>query len=231
MKALLMYRDRDFDLQQKLPWNAEALIQDLELETLFNAMALGDKFLVDVAQKAVLSSLNNDLDTILYRQNILKDCLKNTAIVREIYDIAVRAIESEKKVYLGLFKYPSWILSRSIEVLQMFVGMLKTLRSIADGHAHKFDSEGFTVFFTMLGKELDDDYFASLQNHLRQLRFRNGVLISAELGEGNKVAIISFVNHTTKSRIGWSSSWRKDHPFTPFISPIVMKAAPGHCQN
>jgi len=188
MKALLMYRDRDFDLQQKSPWNEEALIQDLELNTLLGAMALGDKFLLEVAKKAVLSGLHTDLDTIRYRQDNLTDCLKNAAIVRDIYDIAVRAIEGEKKVYLGFFisKYPSTILSRSIEVLQMLVGMLKKLRHIADDHAHTFDSEGYTAFFTMLGKELGDDYFATLQNHLRQLRFRDGVLISAELGEGNK---------------------------------------------
>ena len=70
MKAFLLYRDRDFDLQRRLPPNAPALTQDLELSTLFNAMALGDKFLLEVAQKAVLSSAT-DLDTIRYRQHIL----------------------------------------------------------------------------------------------------------------------------------------------------------------
>src|SRR6266498_1531585 len=190
MKALLMYRDRDFDLQQTLPWNAEALIQDLELGTLFGAMAIGDKFLVDVAQKAVLFGLHTDLDTIRYRQDILKDCLKNAGTVRDIYDIAVKAIEGEKKVYLGFYisKYPSTMLSRSLEVLQMFVSILRKLRHVADDHAHTFDSEGFTAFFGMLRNELSDDYFATLQNHLRQLQFRDGVLISAELGEGNKGA-------------------------------------------
>ena len=68
----------------------------------------------------------------------------------------------------------------------MFVGMLKELRNIADEHADEFQSEGFTVFFAMLKKELGDEYFASVQNHLRQLKFRDGVLISAELGKGNK---------------------------------------------
>ena len=99
MKAFLMYKDRDFDLQRKLPPNEQALTQDLELNTLFNAMALGDTFVFAVAKSAVLSGLNNDLNTILYRQNILKDCLKNPAIVRDIYDIAVGAIEGEKKNY------------------------------------------------------------------------------------------------------------------------------------
>ena len=75
MKAFLMLRDHDFDLQGKLPPNEQALTQDLELNTVFNAMALGDKFLFEVAKKAVLSGLNNDLNTILYRQDILKDCV------------------------------------------------------------------------------------------------------------------------------------------------------------
>ncbi len=96
MKAFLMFRARDFDLQRELPSNEQALTQDLELNTLFNAMALGDKFLFEVARKAVLFSLD-DLDTILYRQNILKDCLENPSIVRNIYNLAVETIESEKK--------------------------------------------------------------------------------------------------------------------------------------
>ena len=100
MKAFLMYKDHDFDLQRKLPPNEQALTQDLELNTLFNAMALSDKFLFEVAKKAVLSSVH-DLDTILYRQHILQDCLKNASIVRDIYTIAVEAIESEKKNFWG----------------------------------------------------------------------------------------------------------------------------------
>ncbi len=188
MKALLMFRDRDFDLKGKLPWNEPALTQDLELNTLFQAMALGDELLFDVARRAVLSGLENDVSTILYRQNILKDCLKNPSIAREIYDIAVEAIEREKKVYFGYWfsKYPSAILSRSIEVLQTLAGMLRKLRHIADESADKFESEGFSAFFAMLRRELAEEYLASIQNHLRELKFREGVLISAELGKGNK---------------------------------------------
>jgi DNA mismatch repair ATPase MutS len=186
MKAFFLYRDRDFDLQRRLPPNAPALTQDLELSTLFNTMALGDKFLLEVAQKAVLSSAT-DLDTIRYRQHILRDCLKNASIVREIYTIAVEAIEGEKKNYLGLLsRYPSWVLSRSIEVLQMFGGLLKKLKQLAEDHADAFESEGFTAFFAMLNRELDQDYFARVQQHLRALKFPHGVLISAELGQGNK---------------------------------------------
>jgi hypothetical protein len=104
MKAFLMYRDQDFDFQCQLPWNEQALIQDLELNTLFNAMSLGDAFLFEVAKKAVLCGLNSNVDTILYRQDILKDCLSNSSIVRDMYNTAVEAIEGEKKaLFLAFF--------------------------------------------------------------------------------------------------------------------------------
>ena len=186
MKVFLMYKGRDVDLQQKLPLQSPALLQDLELQTLFNAMAFGDKFLFEVAKRTLLSSVH-DLDTIHYRQRILQDCLNNATTVREMYAIAVEAIENEKKNYWSFFRdYPDAILHRSVEVLQMFVGMLKKLRSIADEHADTFTSEGFTTLFAMLHKELDDDYFANVQEHLKTLKFRNGVLMSVELGQGNK---------------------------------------------
>ena len=186
MKAFLMYRDRDFDMDRKLPPNEQALAQDLELNALFNAMAQGDRFLFEVARRAIFSSLN-DLDTILYRQGILKDCLKNSSIIRDIYGIAVESIEKKKEHWWGFSsRYPGSILHSSRAVLQMLVGQLKKLKNIADEHADEFESEGFTTFFALLKQELGGDYFAKVQHHLRELKFRNGVLVSAELGTGNK---------------------------------------------
>jgi len=186
MKVFLMHRERDFDWQRKLPANEQALTQDLGLNLLFEAMALGDRFLSDVAKTVVLSSLKHP-EEIVYRQQVLGDCLKQPAIVRAIYEIAVEAIEAEKKVWLGLFSQsPDAILHRSLEVLQLLMGALKKLRHIADEHTGRFESEGFAVFFTMLAKELDDKYFLEIEDHLRQLRFRDGVLISAGLGKGLK---------------------------------------------
>lgn len=203
MKAFLMYRDGDFDLQRTLPPHGQALIQDLELTTLFNAMALDDKFLFAVAKAAVLSGGADDVDAILYRQNILKDCLANPAIVRDLYAIAVDAIEGEKKGYWGILsRYPATILSRSIEVLHLFVGMLKRLRQIADERAGGFESDGFKAFFEMLKTELTDDYFAEVQNYLHDLKFRGGVLISANLGTGNK-GVNYILRKPHAKRRGW----------------------------
>ncbi len=186
MKAFLMYKDHDFDIKSPIPANEGALTQDLELNILFNTMARGDAFLFDVAKRAVLSSLG-DPDEIRYRQDILKDCLKNASIIREIYQIPIESNEQKHKHWLGVFStYPDSILHGSIDIMEMFVGLLKKLRTIADEHADKFSSEGFRVFFAMIQKELDDEYFAIVQNHLRELRFDHGMTISAELGNGNE---------------------------------------------
>jgi DNA mismatch repair ATPase MutS len=209
MKAFLMYRDRDFDpgqlivrkekesrysrkgdevpdLRELLPWNEEALRQDLGLDILLNAMALGDRFLFDVAKVAMLQSLT-DIETIRYRQHAYRDCCDNAQIVREIYQIAIDAIDGERKNYWSFFaRYPSGVLHRAVEVLQMFVGMLKRLRAVADRHAEQFHSEAFSRLLSMLKAELSDDYFAEIERHLARLRFRSGILVSARLGKANK---------------------------------------------
>ena len=185
MKAFLMHADHDFDLERELPPNAGDLIQDLELGTLLDAMAGGDTFLRDVAKRAVLAGLT-DPAAITYRQHVLADCLAQPSIVREIYDVAVVAIESERRNFFGLFRAgPDSILHRSVQVLEFFAGVLKILRTISDEHAGRFRSKGFTRLFAMLSKELSDEYFTEVEDHLRELKFRRGVLISAELGQGN----------------------------------------------
>jgi hypothetical protein len=202
MKVFLMHRDKDFDPQSELPWNEQALVQDLELDTLLGAMAKGDKFLFDIARTAVLSSLN-DPDAITYRQRVLDDCLAHTAIVREIYDISIATIEGEKKVYWSIFsqRSPDAILHRAVAMLQFFLGQLEKLRRVADEHSREFASEGFVRFFGMLTEELGDDYLLSVENHLKLLRFRHGVLMSAKLGIGNKG--VEYVVRTPDARPGW----------------------------
>jgi len=186
VKAFLMYRDRDFDLEGNLPPNVAALTQDLELDVLFGVMAAGDKFLAEVARRAVLSRLDEP-PAILYRQDVLADCLEQAAIVRDMYAITVEAIEREKKIWSGMFRqYPEGVLHRSVEVLKMFVELLKRLRHIADEHGARFRSEAFTSLFGMLAKELADEYLSSVNDHLRRLAFRDGIWMSAELGKGNK---------------------------------------------
>jgi hypothetical protein len=208
MKAFLLHRDKDFDPNQKLPSHSSTLVKDLEMDHLFNAMASGDDFLFDVAKKSLMASLVCPED-IRYRQQILGDCLERPEVIREIYSVAVDAIEREKHVWGSIFgRYPDGLLHRSLEVLQIFVVLLERLRKIADQRAPEFRSEGFVRFFDMIARELDDAYLATVKEHLQGLAFKRGILISAELGRGNRASQYILRKPQNEKR-GWRELLKK----------------------
>lgn len=139
-----------------------------------------------MGKRAVLLSLTEP-SAILYRQRILADCLERRQVIRGIYELAVEAVVGKKKAYGFHFRdSPDTILTGSLNVLEFYLGVLKRLRHIAGEHACEFESEGFGRFFAMIQEELDEDYLEVVEHHLKELRFRRGVLMSAKLGKGNK---------------------------------------------
>jgi DNA mismatch repair ATPase MutS len=178
----------------------QALVQDLELTTLWNAMAAGDEYLYEMAKRATLSSLT-DPDAITYRQHVLADCLEQEDTIHALYALALEALENERKV--GGFwsgAGPDRILNRSVQILKLHVEVLKRLRQIADEQATNFHSEGFTRFFSMLQDELADEYLQTVEHHLQELDFKRGMLQSVELSKG-------FKGHRyvvrTQRQLGW----------------------------
>jgi len=223
MKVHLLYRAQDFDFEASLPAGHQALIQDLELTTLLRAMAAGDEFLADVSRKILLASVR-DPEAIRYRQQVLADCLAHPEVIREMYAVAVGALHDKRRLwfggYGGSYQSPSSNLSGAVAHLDAYVPRLRQLRTIADDHAGKFRSGGLRALFATLQRELDDEYFEEVAYHLRQLRFRAGVLISAELDRDNSG--INFVLRAPgDGRRGWKERLgigpRSSYSFT--ISP------------
>ena len=214
MNAFLMHKDRDFDLDASRSLHEIALVQDLGLDAIFTTMAAGDDVLLQVAQCAILKGLH-ETDAILYRQSILADCLKHPALVRALYAISVDALERERTLWgWGSIHSPEGVLHRSVQAVQLFVEILRKLKSFADTNAAQFDSEGFTSLFSMFRRELGDNYLHRIEDHLQKLAFRHGVLVSAELGRGNKGT--HYVLRAQPIMQKWSlrlSTWIKQHVF------------------
>ncbi|GAB4539042.1 MAG: DNA mismatch repair protein MutS [Anaerolineae bacterium] len=190
MKVFFLYSDRDFDASQPLPPNAADLMQDLALNTLFSAMAQEDEFLFQIVQQVVLSSLD-DVAPITYRQEILRDCLQHPDVVRQIYQIPLEFLARKRKQWLWIsprHSSPSHILSSARNLLEASLDLLRRLRYIADENVTAFKSRGFRRFFTMIQQELDDEYLAVVEQHIRMLRFRRGVWLRAQPGKGNEGA-------------------------------------------
>ena len=145
-----MHKNINFDAKAALPPNAADLTQDPELETLVRAVD-EDEYLANVGRGALLQATATDLETVLYRQAVWKDCLANRVTVQAIYRIALDSIEPEKKNSWAYFSnYPAGILRRSLEIMSYLVELLSRLRSVADHHAGEFKSQGFTDLFATL---------------------------------------------------------------------------------
>ena len=102
----------------------DALVQDLELQTLWTVMAAGDEVLYEVAKRGLPSSLI-DPDPIVYRQQVLADCLAHPALIRQLYALAVETLASEREVG-GLWSGagPPYILNRSVRLLHLYLSAL-----------------------------------------------------------------------------------------------------------
>jgi hypothetical protein len=185
MKVRLLYRNADFDPDLPPAANDADLVEDLGLEPLFAALARGDAFLDEVSRQVILRGLADPTE-IRYRQAILRDCLDNEFAIRDMYAIAGSAIEAEKRIWMDAnARHPGGLLQRSIELLTTFFQSLEKLRKIAEENGPGFKSEGMKTLFGMLTRELDDDYLKGVKAQLASLTFRDGVLATASLGDGN----------------------------------------------
>lgn len=198
MKALLLYCDRDFVIgrsplrgERAAPRTSGApskgdqiLIDDLGLEILFAAMAGQDPLVYEVVRKALLTGVRDDLETIRYRQQAVRDCIANPGVVRQMYELANEAFSRQNKIWGHFREYPTGRLDYSVDVMKVYVDVFRRLRALADRSASAFKSEAFSNLFATLQRELSDSYLAVVEDHLKLLRFRNGVPVSAGLGQG-----------------------------------------------
>jgi len=187
MKVFLMCENRDFDLGAALPLNGRDLVDDLELNTLIGAMAGDDEFLQTVARAALLTAIKSDTQTIAHRQAVCKDALANAETVRQLYQLSIDALDIRKKNYWGTgLHYPMGTLHGSMDVIAALIPKLIELRDIARSVSTRFSSPGWRRLFETLEKELDEGYIEQIRSHLKELKFRHGILVSAHLGQGNR---------------------------------------------
>ena len=201
MKAFLLYQDRDFDWSAKLPPKEPDLLRDLGLDTLFEAMAGADDLLRDVSCRVLLSSLTEPAE-IVYRQQILRDCLDHSDVLLELYNLTVETVAAERRLWPTFLRSPESVRYRSVEAMELYTGQLRKLRQIRDNHADEVESPGLGRFFQMLQDELDDAYFKTVEDHLHRLKFKGGVLVSAGLGKGCK-GVGYVLRRPHPGRSGW----------------------------
>jgi len=185
MKARLLFRDQDPIVGGGRPEGSEDLVRDLGLNTLVNAMAAGDKFLAEVAERCLLAQPLTPPE-IRYRQAVLRDCLEHPQAARELYELATAASEIKRRIRVGLLggDYPSGILYRSLTLLIELTQYIKQLRQYSVDQGQAFASQGLVDLMGYVDRDLNDAYLAALEDHLRRLDFPTGIHLTARLGPG-----------------------------------------------
>lgn len=186
MNVFLMHPSRKFNAKEPLPEHAIDLASDLEIDVLLNAMATDD-VQAEVAKRALLLACNNDMPSVQHRQAVMVDCLANVDVIRSMYEIAGAAVEDKRKSHWGFMgRHPASVLHGSVEVLGKFVNRLRDLRGLAEKHSPGFQSTAFKDLFSQIKSELGEDYLQEVEKQLTYVKFKDGVLVSAELGAGNR---------------------------------------------
>jgi hypothetical protein len=179
----LLHPDADLDLDRPLPTNAGELLRDLGLDDVVAGMAGTDPVIAEVARHTLLTSLT-DPDVISYRQAVLRDALAHPELFRTLYRRAEGALLREQHVYHGLVSNPSSVLKRATDVLDLAVEDLRRLRDLATGYLGQVRSPALAALLTTLRDDLDEPTLAAFEAQVQQLRFRDGVVVSARLGLG-----------------------------------------------
>lgn len=186
MKAHLLFPDRDFDWSSDPPTHSETLQHDLELPILIRSMSGGDQFVQDMSSRVLLCSVTEP-EAIRHRQQVLDDFLRHPEVLTDLYGTVTAALSDGRSLwgYSWSYRSPSPVLSGARQYLEMYLTHLRGLRTLADRYTRVVRSAGLTALFAEVQDQLDDDYFASVEGHLRRLRFDGGILISARLGKDN----------------------------------------------
>lgn len=206
MKAHLMFRNSDFDITPNPCFGWDTLSQDLGLQHILDAMSQRDEIIHSACLSALSAPLQN-CDAVRYRLSNMQDALQNPETVRELYAITLEA--ENKRIKSWCWISPDNSLERNfsnaVELLKLYLGLLQSLRSIADKNLRQFRSDGFRNLFQMLQQELDDNYLSKVQAQLQELQASRGILIGAEPGSYLQGCRYVLLKNNTKS-LHWSFS-------------------------
>ena len=214
MKPFLLTERYDDNLQRKIS-NENELIEDLNLQIIFNAMAREDNFLYNTAKSVVLNSLT-DIGTIIYRQNVLKDCLNNRSVINKIYDIATTTLE--EAAYYRQYTQPNYakIISPSVKVmnsvglLEILVVKLEKLRALIRLSEKNFHSKGLITFCNKQTAFLTDEFFERVNQHITELNsISEGGNIKIGSGIGNGMKGTGHILRKITTRSSKTNSIRK----------------------
>lgn len=178
MRAFLLYRQKEW-VNTGHYYDCQSIVKDLGLNTLFMAAAKelekedgkvklvqeADTFIAETMKQVMTVPLTTK-EEISYRQDMIRECLNDEALIRELYELSADTLlkwdKLGRRAKVGN-RSSSRDLVTEIHVLQLLVDSLGSLKKILENHT--LHSEGFIG----LKKRLDEEFGAGLEGDLKRI--------------------------------------------------------------
>ncbi|MFT4201894.1 MutS-related protein [Gordonia sp. (in: high G+C Gram-positive bacteria)] len=157
------------------------------LSPLVTAVAGGDRYIAEVMSVSLFDLLV-DPAVIGFRQAAVADAAANREALTELYRLTGAAIEDLRHhIFYSLGRLsPEQYMTRSLSVVRALVDRLRELARWSEAVRTGFASPAFVGFLDACGELLTDERLHDVDEHLHEVSFDHGVLLSARLGIGNR---------------------------------------------
>ncbi|KUO85032.1 MAG: hypothetical protein AT711_01525 [Thermoproteus sp. CIS_19] len=164
---------------------ADDLRRDLELDKIVAAASGGDELVAEVWREVLLLA-DASPDSISYRQDAVRDALRNRDAVLGLYRIANETVDAvRRRVFLFRPHDPAVVVHEAVNGLEVMVASLRDVLAVLKSAA--FSSEAFRQMSKSVLDNINDEFLASAQELVKVLRFENGVQFSVRIGELNSL--------------------------------------------
>ncbi|MGM9972051.1 MAG: hypothetical protein ACI35W_06550 [Anaeroplasmataceae bacterium] len=179
MKAYLLYKDKDYTYSGI----SNDMYNDLWYNTIVNHLCVYDSYVKDIYLDAN-NLMTTDIETIKYRQQILKDCIKNKDVIVNYYSFLNELLTSfynnryEIKLNEATNSFNACL--RIIPDLRM---ALENMNRYFNEYKKNFKSEGLTNYFNKFLDVFSLDYIEKLNDVFDRIKFKNGIYCNACLDD------------------------------------------------
>ncbi len=188
MKTYLLYPDREW-MDVKPYFDEKSILQDLGLRILYMMSArevimegeevkeIGkpDLFIEEIMRKLMLVPLETEAE-IVYRQEILRDCLRNPEFIVRLYDTCCDVLKGwddlgrKAKEKVGN-RDPFSVLVTDIHLLQLFAKGLTRMKALLREYEEELKAPGLIGFKARLEELFSDKTEADLKRILEDISF------------------------------------------------------------
>ena len=190
MKVWLLYPHREWNGTGVCYYDSESIVKDLGLSILFQVSSRNqepkngavqhadeaDGYLSEMLKKVMMTPLRTE-EEIYYRQEILKDCMKNKEFIGALYEISRdmtfrwEALGKHQLDKPGSRDKSANLLSR-IEILHLFVNTLSKIKELCRKYGtEKLVSPGLAAFCRRLEEEFGDEQEEKIRRILSDIIF------------------------------------------------------------